>query len=59
MKEQIDWDPFVPWVKRVFHNDTSKGKAGVDELIWEGLQQQLNLKGYEIKTGVIQDAGER
>lgn len=117
MKEQIDWDPFVPLVKRVFHNDTSKGerpntgevvvvrcmllqawygltdpeleyqccdrlsfrnflgypesvpdfttvwkirdrlqKAGVDELIWGELQRQLNLKGYEVKTGVIEDA---
>lgn len=31
-------------------------KAGVDRLIWEGLQEQLLDKGLEIKKGVIQDA---
>jgi IS5 family transposase len=30
--------------------------AGVDKLIWEELQNQLNTKGYKINKGVIQDA---
>ena len=30
--------------------------AGVDKLIWDELQRQLNEKGYRIKKGVIQDA---
>jgi transposase, IS5 family len=30
--------------------------AGIDDLIWDELQRQLNTKGYTIKKGVIQDA---
>ena len=34
MKEQIDWDPFVPLVKRVFHNNTSRGgRPNTDEVV--------------------------
>jgi IS5 family transposase len=34
MKEQIDWKPFVPLVKSVFNNDTSKGgRPNTDERV--------------------------
>ncbi len=34
MKEQIDWDLFVPLVKEMFHNDTSRGgRPNTDEII--------------------------
>ena len=117
MKEQIEWGPFIPLVRRVFHDDGVRGgrphtdevvvvrsmllqawyglsdpelefqchdrlsfrnflgfpetipdfttiwkirdrlvTAGVDHLIWEEVQRQLDAKGYRVKTGVIQDA---
>ena len=31
-------------------------ESGVDKKIWDELQRQLNVKGYRVKTGVIQDA---
>jgi len=31
-------------------------KAGVDKLVWEDFQKQLNLKGLKIEKGRIQDA---
>ena len=30
--------------------------AGVDHLIWEEMQRQLDARGYRVKEGVIQDA---
>ena len=34
MKEQIDWQPFVPLVRKVFHdNQTEGGRPHTDELI--------------------------
>lgn len=34
MKEQIEWKPFVPLVKSVFQNDTSRGgRPNTDELV--------------------------
>jgi IS5 family transposase len=31
-------------------------ESGVDKKIWDELQRQLNIKGYRVKKGVIQDA---
>jgi len=31
-------------------------ESGVDKKIWDELQRQLNVKGYRVKRGVIQDA---
>jgi IS5 family transposase len=31
-------------------------KTGINDIIWEELQKQLNYKGLTIKKGVIQDA---
>jgi len=31
-------------------------ESGVDKKIWDELQRQLNVKGYRVKKGVIQDA---
>lgn len=31
-------------------------KSGTDVLIWDELQRQMDSKGYELKSGVIQDA---
>jgi len=31
-------------------------ESGVDKQIWDELQRQLNVKGYRVKKGVIQDA---
>ena len=117
MKDQIDWKPFVPLVKSVFNNDTSRGgrpntcervvvrcmllqswygltdpeleyqcndrlsfrnflgypdkvpdfttiwkirdrlvSSGVDEKIWRELQRQIDMLGYRVEAGVIQDA---
>jgi len=117
MKDQIEWDPFIPLVRSVFHDDKIRGgrphtdelvvvrsmllqawyglsdpelefqchdrlsfrhflgfpetipdfttiwkirdrlvAAGVDQLIWEEVQRQLDRKGYRVKKGVIQDA---
>lgn len=117
MKEQIEWEPFIPLVRQVFHDDGVRGgrphtdelvvvrsmllqawyglsdpelefqchdrlsfrnflgfpetipdfttiwkirdrliASGVDTVIWEEVQRQLDAKGYRVKTGVIQDA---
>jgi len=117
MKQQIDWKPFIPLVKSVFHDNKITGgcphtdelivvrsmllqawyglsdpelefqchdrlsfrnflgfpdripdfttiwkirdrlkESGVDKKIWDELQRQLNIKGYRVKKGVIQDA---
>jgi len=117
MKDQIEWGPFIPLVRRVFRDDGVRGgrphtdelvvvrsmllqawyglsdpelefqchdrlsfrhflgfpetipdfttiwkirdrlvTAGVDHLIWDEVQRQLDQKGYRVKTGVIQDA---
>jgi len=117
MKQQIDWKPFIPLVKSVFHDNKTTGgrphtdelvivrsmllqswyglsdpelefqchdrlsfrnflgfpekipdftaiwkirdrlkEAGMDKLIWDELQRQLDGKGFEVKKGVIQDA---
>jgi len=117
MKDQIEWDPFIPLVQQVFHDDGVRGgrphtdelvvvrsmllqawyglsdpelefqchdrlsfrhflgfpeaipdfttiwkirdrlvAAGIDHLIWEEVQRQLDAKGYRVKKGVIQDA---
>jgi len=117
MKDQIEWEPFIPLVRSVFHDDTIRGgrphtdelvvvrsmllqawyglsdpelefqchdrlsfrhflgfpqtipdfttiwkirdrlvAAGVDQLIWDEVQRQLDRKGYRVKKGVIQDA---
>jgi IS5 family transposase len=117
MKQQIDWKPFIPLVKSVFHDNKITGgcphtdelivvrsmllqawyglsdpelefqyhdrlsfrnflgfperipdfttiwkirdrlkESGVDKKIWDELQRQLNIKGYQVKKGVIQDA---
>jgi len=117
MKQQIDWKPFIPLVKSVFHDNKITGgcphtdelivvrsmllqawyglsdpelefqchdrlsfrnflgfpdripdfttiwkirdrlkESGVDKKIWDELQRQLNVKGYRVKKGVIQDA---
>jgi len=117
MKQQIDWKPFIPLVKSVFHDNKITGgcphtdelivvrsmllqawyglsdpelefqchdrlsfrnflgfperipdfttiwkirdrlkESGVDKKIWDELQRQLNVKGYQVKKGVIQDA---
>ena len=117
MKDQIEWDPFIPLVQQVFHDDRVRGgrphtdelvvvrsmllqawyglsdpelefqchdrlsfrhflgfpqaipdfttiwkirdrlvAAGVDHLIWDEVQRQLDRKGYRVKKGVIQDA---
>jgi IS5 family transposase len=31
-------------------------ESGMDKLIWDELQRQLDVKGYQVKKGVIQDA---
>jgi IS5 family transposase len=117
MKQQIDWKPFIPLMKNVFHDNKITGgcphtdelivvrsmllqawyglsdpelefqchdrlsfrnflgfpdhipdfttiwkirdrlkESGVDKKIWDELQRQLNVKGYRVKKGVIQDA---
>jgi IS5 family transposase len=117
MKQQIDWKPFIPLVKSVFHDNKITGgcphtdelivvrsmllqawyglsdpelefqchdrlsfrnflgfpdripdfttiwkirdrlkESGVDKKIWDELQRQMNVKGYRVKKGVIQDA---
>jgi IS5 family transposase len=117
MKDQIEWESFIPLVRSVFHDDKIRGgrphtnelvvvrsmllqawyglsdpelefqchdrlsfrhflgfpetipdfttiwkirdrlvATGVDQLIWMEVQRQLDLKGYRVKKGVIQDA---
>ena len=117
MKQQIDWQPFIPLVDSVFQDNEVTGgrphtnelivvrsmllqawyglsdpelefqchdrlsfrnflgfperipdfttiwkirdrlkESGVDKKIWDELQRQLNVKGYRVKKGVIQDA---
>jgi len=117
MKKQINWEPFIPLIKSVFHDNEIDGgrphtdelvvircmllqawyglsdpelefqihdrlsfrnfldfpdkipdfttiwkirdrleQSGVDKLIWEELQRQLDEKGYKVEKGVIQDA---
>jgi IS5 family transposase len=117
MRQQINWKPFIPLVKGVFHDDKEIGgrphtdelvvvrsmllqawynlsdpelefqchdrlsfrnflgfpeqipdfttiwkirdrleETGVDKQIWDELQHQLDVKGFEIKKGTIQDA---
>jgi len=117
MRQQIDWKPFIPLVKGVFHDDKETGgrphtdelvvvrsmllqawynlsdpelefqchdrlsfrnflgfpeqipdfttiwkirdrlkEAGIDKQIWDELQRQLDMKGFKVKKGMIQDA---
>ena len=117
MRQQIDWKPFIPLVRDVFHDDKETGgrphtdelvvvrsmllqawynlsdpelefqchdrlsfrnflgfpenipdfstiwkirdrlkETGVDIHIWDELQRQLDMKGFTVKKGTIQDA---
>ena len=64
MKEQIDWQPFIPLVRKVFHdNKIDGGRPHTDELIvvrsmllqsWYGLSDpELEFQCYEDRKSVV------
>lgn len=52
----LDFPENIPDFSTIWKIRERLKEAGIDELIWEELQRQLNSKGYKIKKGVIQDA---
>lgn len=52
----LDFPENVPDFSTVWKIRERLKQAGKEELIWNELQRQMNVKGYEIKKGVIQDA---
>jgi len=52
----LDFTENVPDFTTIWKARERLREKGVDVLIWNELQKQLDSKGYEVKEGVIQDA---
>jgi transposase, IS5 family len=52
----IGFDQTIPDFSTIWRIRDRLKERGKEELIWEELQKQLDVKGYKVKKGVIQDA---
>lgn len=52
----LDFTDNIPVFSTIWRARDRLKKEGVDVLIWDELQKQLDNKGYKVKTGAIQDA---
>lgn len=55
-KNFVDFPGSTPDFSTIWKIRERLKEKGIDKLIWQELQRQLDEKGYEVKKGVIQDA---
>jgi len=55
-KNFVDFPDTTPDFSTIWKIRERLKDKGVDKLVWQELQKQLDAKGYEVKKGVIQDA---